>query len=46
MAGAGGLMVKLPRKNIVSMLEAEQVKLNELIEKTRNEVKGKVRELT
>ena len=42
---AGNLFVKLPRKNLVSMLESEQVRLTALIEKNRQDVKGRVREL-
>ena len=41
----GNLFVKLPRKNLVSILEEEQVRLGELIEKNRAEVKEKVRML-
>ena len=39
------MMVKLPRKNIVSMIEAEQVKLNGLIDKARSDIKLKVKDL-
>ena len=44
-AGEQSLIVKLPRKNVVGMLEKEQVTLNEAIEKNRNLIKAKVREL-
>ena len=40
------MFVKLPRKNLVSMVEQEQVKLNTLIEENRVKCKAKVRELT
>ena len=39
------MLVKLPRKNAVSMIETEQVKLAKLIEETRNKIKDKTREL-
>ena len=40
------MFVKLPRKTLVPMLEAEQVHLNALIEANHAAVKAKVRELT
>ena len=43
--GEGALFVKLPRKNVVTMIEAEQVRLNELIDKNRAEVKARARDL-
>ncbi|TNV75213.1 hypothetical protein FGO68_gene7849 [Halteria grandinella] len=43
--GMQGIMVKMPRKNLVSMLEGEQVKLNELYDKNRGVIKGKIKEL-
>ena len=39
------MFVKLPRKNLLSMLESEQVKLTGLIDKARDSLKSKVREL-
>ena len=44
-AGDQSLMMKLPRKNVVAMLEAEQVKLNEVTDKNRQDIKAKVRAL-
>ena len=32
-------MLKLPRKNLLSMVEGDQVKLNKLIDDTRLEIK-------
>ena len=43
--GSDSLMVKLPRKSVVGMIEGEQARLNKLIEETRKEIKAKVREL-
>ncbi len=40
------MVVKLPRKNLVSMIEQEQVKLNNLIDENRTNCKTKVRDLT
>ena len=45
MGGDGNMMVKLPRKNAVQMIESEQVKLAKLIEETRNKIKQKSRQL-
>ena len=45
MGGDGNMLVKLPLKNAVSMIETEQVKLAKLIEETRNKIKDKTREL-
>ena len=39
------LFVKMPRKNVVSMIEQEQVRLNTLIDKNREDVKARVRDL-
>ena len=39
------IMVKMPRKNLVSMLEGEQVRLTELTDKNRADCKAKVRDL-
>ena len=39
------MMIKLPRKNIISMIEAEQVKLNGLIDKARTDIKQKIKDL-
>jgi len=44
-SGDQSLIVKLPRKNIVGMLEKDQVRLNEVYDKNRNLIKAKVREL-
>ena len=41
----GNLFVKLPRKNLVGILEGEQVRLGELIERNRGDVREKVRTL-
>ena len=38
-------MIKLPRKNAVQAIEAEQAKLIKLIDTTRDEIKAKTREL-
>ena len=43
--GNASLMLKLPRKNAVQAIEAEQVKLIKLIDTTRGEIKDKTREL-
>ena len=45
MGGDGNMMVKLPRKNAVHMIEAEQTKLIKLIDETRAKIKEKTREL-
>ena len=45
MGGDGNMMVKLPRKNAVHMIEAEQTKLMKLIDETRAKIKEKTREL-
>ena len=45
MGGNGNMLVKLPRKNAVQMIEAEQTKLTKLIEETRSNIKQKTREL-
>ena len=39
------ISVKLPRKNAVQLIEAEQVKLGGLIEKARLEIKQTTRDL-
>ena len=39
------LQLKLPRKNAVAMIEAEQVKLGILIDKAREEIKQTARDL-
>lgn len=39
-------MLKLPRKNLVAIVEGDQVKLNKLIEDSRKELKAKIRALT
>lgn len=39
------LSVKLPRKNAVALIEAEQVKLTAMIDKTRQEIKQTTRDL-
>lgn len=39
------LSVKLPRKNAVALIEAEQVKLSTMIDKTRQEIKQTTRDL-
>lgn len=38
-------MLRLPRKNLLSIVEGDQVKLNKLIDETRNDIKKKVKEL-
>ena len=45
MGGNGNMLVKMPRKNAVQMIEAEQTKLTKLIEETRSNIKQKTREL-
>ena len=45
MGGDGNMMVKLPRKNIVQIIEDEQAKLVKLIDETRAKIKNKTREL-
>ena len=45
MGGNASLMIKLPRKNAVQVIEGEQAKLIGLIDKTRREIKAKTREL-
>jgi hypothetical protein len=39
------LSVKLPRKNAVALIEAEQVKLTAMIDKTRQEIKQTTRDM-
>ena len=41
----GDNMLKLPRKNIIAMVEGEQVSLNKLIDENRQGIKTKIREL-
>ena len=41
MGGDGNMLVKLPRKNAVHMIEAEQTKLIRLIDETRAKIKEK-----
>ena len=43
MGSNASLMIKLPRKNAVQVIEAEQAKLIGLIDKTRAEIKTKTR---
>ena len=43
--GNSSLMIKLPRKNAVQAIEAEQAKLIKLIDATRKEIKDTTREL-
>lgn len=38
-------MIKLPRKNILAIVEGDQVKLNKLIDDSRNDIKKKLKEL-
>lgn len=45
MGGNASLMLKLPRKNAVQVIEGEQAKLIGLIDKTRAQIKAKTREL-
>ena len=45
MGSNASLMIKLPRKNAVQVIEAEQAKLIGLIDKTRTEIKTKTRQL-
>ncbi len=44
--GGGQSLVKLQRKNVLSIVEGEQVKLDKLIEQARKDIKAKVRKLT
>ena len=41
----GDLIIKLPRKNVVSIIEAEQATLTNQIDKARADLKQKTREL-
>ena len=43
--GDGNMLVKLPRKNAVAMIESEQVKLTKLIDEARSGIKEKTRQL-
>ena len=43
--GEGNLMVKLPRKNAVQVIEADQARLLKLINETRDAIKAKTRAL-
>ena len=45
MGSNASIMIKLPRKNAVQVIEAEQAKLIGLIDKTRAQIKSKTREL-
>lgn len=39
-------MLKMPRKNILAIVEGDQVKLNKLIEEARSDLKKKIKALT
>ena len=39
----GDQMIKLPRKNLLGLVEGDQVKINKLIDETRNEIKQKTK---
>eukprot|EP00347_Sterkiella_histriomuscorum_P004239 403361214 len=41
----GDNMLRMPRKNILAIVEGDQVKINKLIDETRNDIKKKVRDL-
>ena len=41
----GDLIIKMPRKNLVSVIEKEHAILTEQITKVRNEIKQKIKEL-
>lgn len=42
----GDLMIKLPRKNLVNLVESDQVKLTKAIGDAKAEIKKKIKELT
>ena len=41
----GDLFIKMPRKNMVSLIESEQTILKDQIDEVRNELKSKTAEL-